>query len=376
MKKILLLLFFATNQLHVNAQDKVSFDNAFQKANNNKSRVEISPLKELLHIMLAITKTGLANDDMVNQNGVYYQDVLKYFKPYSNEPIIKTFDSLLNASLYNYIFITGNAMTYDLSGTSLKRNRNYIFTATAVANAKVKINPIDTYKKQIEAFAKRSQFQKFYKLHKGYYANVISDYEHEANLDQQWKWLEKNFKTKINSYLILCSPLINGLNYTTEFKDKGFRQIVMVLPLLDHLPELTALQNELLNKRVMFTEIDHNYVNMPSIAHKATIDRVFKNRATWVNEKADGTYAYPTPLKVFDEYMTFATFLLFCKDNYDQTVYTETRKSVISVMIERGFTKMEAFVSILEKVRAAAPDKKVDELYPQLLEGINTTTNI
>jgi len=367
-KKLFICLLLATVLLPVCAQEKVNFDEAFQKTHQLKSRIEIPPLKELLHIMLAITKSGLNNDDMVNQKGQYYQDVLNHFRPYANEPIIKTFDSLLNVSLYNYIFISGNAMSYDLHGTRLKPNPNYIFPAQGVAKTVIKINPLDTYRKEIEAFAKKSKFQKFYSQHKAYYASIISDYESGANLGRQWEWLEKNFKTRINSYLVLCSPLINSLNYTTEFNDNGFRQILMVLPLLDHDSKLSKIQNELFNTRVMFTEIDHNYVGPPTNANKAAIDSVFNQRALWVNDKTEGTYAYPTPVNVFNEYMTYAVFLLYCEDNYDKTLYAETRSGLISVMAERGFPKMEVFLSCLEKARALAPDKKIDELYPQLLE--------
>lgn len=368
MKKNLLILLLVTGLLHAQAQEKVHFDKSFQKANQGKPRVEIPPLKELLHIMLAITKTGLSNDDMVDQKSRYYQDVLNHFRPYADEPIIQTFDSLLNVSLYHYIFISGNAMTYDLSKTRLKPNRNYIFPAQAVANMVIKVNPLDTYRKEIEAFAKKSQFKKFYSQHKAYYDSLITDYISGANLGKQWKWLEKNFKNRINSYLILCSPLINGLNYTTEFNDKGFRQILMVLPPLEHNPSLSNIQNDVFNTRIMFTEIDHNYVGPPSKANKAGIDSALSNRSVWVNEKTEGTYAYPTPLKVFDEYMTFGVFLLYCKDNYDNTLFEETRNSVISLMTDRGFPKMETFISSLEKVRAEAPDVKIDELYPRLLK--------
>lgn len=371
MKKSLLILLLVTGSLHVDAQEKVNFDKAFQKSNQGKPRVEIPPLKELIHIMLAITKTGLSNDDMVDQKTEYYQDVLNHFRPFADEPIIKTFDSLLNVSLYYYIFISGNAMTYDLSKTRLKPNRNYLFPAQAVANMVISTNPLETYRKEIEAFAKKSKFQKFYSRHKAYYDSVISDYKSGANLGRQWQWLEKNFKNRINSYLILCSPLINGLNYTTEFNDKGFRQILMVLPPLEHAPGRSKIQNDVFNTRVMFTEIDHNYVGPPSKAHKAGIDSALSNRAVWVNEKTDGTYAYPTPLKVFDEYMTFGVFLLYCKDNYDNALFQETRNSVISLMTDRGFPKMETFISSLEKVRSEAPDKKIDELYPQLLKLLN-----
>jgi hypothetical protein len=87
-----------------------------------------------------------------------------------------------------------------------------------------------------------------------------------------------------------------------------------------------------------------------------------------VNEKTEGIYAYPSSVKIFDEYMTFGVFLLYCRDNYDKALYEETRRGVIGLMAERGLPKMETFVSSLEKASASAPDKKIDELYPKLLE--------
>ncbi|MBD1385051.1 DUF4932 domain-containing protein [Mucilaginibacter rigui] len=371
MKKLILFILFATCMLGSTAQEKVNFTPSFQKANNGKLHVEIPQLKELLHIMLAITPYGRGNDDMFDQNTQYYKDVLKHFKPYENEPIIKTFDSLLNVSAYNYIFITGNAMCYDLSGNILKKNDNYIFTAMGVANAKISTNPVTTYKKEIEAFAKKAQFQKFYREQRNYYASLISDYENGANVNRQWEWLEKNFKTKINSYLILCSPLINGLNYTTSFRDKGFVQILMVLPPLDHNEKMSKQENELFNTRVMFTEIDHNYVGLPTEENKIKIDSLFKNRADWVNEKTDGIYAYPTPVNVFNEYMTFGVFLLYCQENYDKKIYEEIKRSVIQIMGARGFPKMEVFTSSLEEAKIANSNQKIDDLYPNFLEVLN-----
>jgi hypothetical protein len=107
-KKLLISFLLATVFLPVCAQKKVNFDEVFQKASQGKSSIDIPPLKELLHIMLAITKSGLNNDDMVNQKGDYYQDVLNHFRPFANEPIIKTFDSHLNklSKLRNELFNT------------------------------------------------------------------------------------------------------------------------------------------------------------------------------------------------------------------------------------------------------------------------------
>jgi len=350
------------------AQYKVNFTEKFKKENQGKYKIEVNETKELIHIMIAITKFGLENDDMIEQKGKYYQDMIAHFKPYANEKIIKTFDSLLNVSAYNYIFLTGNGISYDFKGNKLVKNVIFDFPATTVSNLKITENPITTYKKEIEAFAKKSKFRKFYNVHKPNYTALISNYEKNANLGRQWKWLEKNFKTTQNSYIIFCSPLINGLNYTGDFVNNNFKLIYMVLPPLDILENLTERQNELLNTRIMFTEIDHNYVKAPTNANQETIKAYFKDRKEWANENINGVSAYPNPVKVFDEYMTFGVFVLYCKENYDNNDFVFAKESVISLMKERGFPKMQEFTDKLLKLRAENPNQKIDDIYPEFLK--------
>jgi len=350
------------------SQERVHFSEQYKKENQGKYKIEINEVKELIQIMIAITNTGKENDDMVQQQGRYYEDVRNHFKPYENEKIIKTFDSLMVSSPYNYIFLTGNAISYNFKGNKLVKSEVFILPATAVANMKIDKNPITTYKDEIEKFAKKSNFRKFYSDHKEFYSDIISDYEKNANLGRQWKWLENNFKTKRNSYIILCSPLINGLNYTGEFNNNDFSLIHMNLPPVDRYPNLTPLENELLNTRVMFTEIDHNYVGAPTEANKETVNRIFADRKIWVDENAEGTFAYPKPVNVFNEYMTYGVFVLYCKDQYDQATLNKVIKDITDIMVERGFPKMNIFIENLLKTRSQHPGKKIDTWYPEFLE--------
>lgn len=368
MKKIFLLTVLLLTSIFSKAQYKVDFTEKFKKENQGKYKIEINEVKELVHIMIAITPSGIENDDMIEQKGKYYQDVIAHFKPYKNEPIIKTFDSLMVASAYNYIFLTGNGISYDFKGNKLVKNKIFDFPATAVSKSKITENPITTYKTSVEDFARKSKFREFYKSHKPYYAEIVSNYEKNANLGKQWKWLEKNFKTVQNSYAIFCSPLINSLNYTGDFVNNDFKLIYMVLPPLDKLEKLSERENELFNTRVMFTEIDHNYVKKPTIENQETINQYFKDRKAWTNEGIEGISAYPNPIKVFDEYMTFGVFVLYCKDNYDTKDFLSAKENVILLMKERGFPKMQEFTDKLLKVRSENPDKKIDDIYPEFLK--------
>lgn len=349
---------------------QVKFTTQYKKDNTGKYKIEINEAKELVHIMLAITKFGLSNDDMFQQKGQYYQDVLAHFKPYQDERIIVIFDSLLQQSPLNYVFLTGNAITYDFDKDKLVPDDVFLFTADEVAGVKITENPMTTYKTQIEDFSKKSQFRAFYASHRSFYNSLIADYDKNANLNKQWKWLERNFKSKINTYQILCSPLINGLNYTGALTDQGYQLVQMVLPPIDHNEQWTPSFTEAFNTRGMFTEIDHNYVRQPSDKYEKEINEALKHRWKWVDTTIEGTKYYPTPEKVFNEYMTFGAFVLYCEDIYkkDPETLKASYKDVNEVMSkQRGFIKMSEFSTCLIKLRHKHGNRKIDDLYPELL---------
>jgi len=370
MKTKILSAFFLFLSITIFAQDKVNFTEEFKKENQGKSTVEINEVKELLTIMLAITDFGLENDDMFEQKGDYYQRVLKHFKPYKEEEIIKTMNSLLMKNPLEYIFFTGNAQTYFFKNDVLIPNNAYILPANKVANVKIEVNPITTYKKEIEDFAKKSHFNEFYKYEKPFYDKIISDYEKYSNLRKQWNWLEKNFDTKINSYIVYTSALINGLNYTGGYENNNFHLIEMVLPTIQKVEGRSEKNSEAFNTRSMFTEIDHNYVEKPSVKYKEELNIALRERDKWVNTKAYGTEYYPDGFKVFNEYMTYGVFILYAEEIYksDTKLLQEINNEVNSVMIDRGFIKMKEFNEELKSLRNKNKKKKIDQLYPELIK--------
>ncbi|WP_442845680.1 DUF4932 domain-containing protein [Leeuwenhoekiella sp. H156] len=380
MRKIFFSIVLCLIAFNIYAQEeykKVDFDKKFKNEHQGKAEVEIHEVKELIHIMIAITEIGLENDDMVAQTGAYYKEVIQDFKPYKDEKIIKTFDSLIKVNPLNYIFLSGNALSYDFKGNRLIADNYYLFPAQSVSShTKITVNPITTYKKDIEAFARKSNFRRFYKKHHDYYNKITSDYNKFANLKEQWIWLENQFSTRVNNYTIMCSPLINGLNYTTSYTDKNFKQIMMVLPPLDELPNLTETEKLVFNTRTMFTEIDHNYVGKPTEEHVDSINKVFATRENWVDTDQYGTEYYPDPERIFNEYATYGVFLLYCKDHFDENTTANTTKEVIALMTERGFIKMKKFTDVLFDVSDQYPDQSVEEWYPEFIKQLGEKTLI
>lgn len=365
---LVIALFFIAIQSF--AQKNVNFSAAYQKANKGKHVVEVNEATELLYIMIAMTPTAIADSNMTEHEGPYYQKVMTHFKPYSNEKIIHTIDSLLQASLLNYYFLSINSYAFRFNGNKLVPTGVYYLPAEELANVIMKENQVLTYKKEIEAFAVKSGYRKFYQSSKPYYDSVKAAYEKYAPIKKQWNWLEQHFSTRQDSYKILCSPLIAGMNGTNRYKDNGFQECLMFLPTVIRGKSWKDNFTEMLNTRIMFTEIDHNYVDAPSKKYDSVITRVLQNREKWVNTQTFGTQYYPNPVKVFNEYITFAVFLLYCEDRFkdDPAFLKQTHDGVASLMTERGFIKMKEFDAHLLELYKNSTDKNIELLYPALLQ--------
>lgn len=373
MKNNFLSLLFLIISISANSQElkKVNFDSKFKKENQGKSKTVIHEVKELLHIMIAITELGLENDDMVNQEGEYYKDLIKHFEPFKNEPIIIKYDSLIKSNPLNYIFLTGNAISYNFKGNKLVKDKNYIFPAQSVSShTRITENLITKYKKEIEDFVKKSDFRKFYKNSNKYYSKIIHDFDTQANIQQQWIWLENNFDTKVNNYVIMTSPLIGGLNYTTNYEDNNFNQIFLVVPSISESEKLSKIQNTISNTRPIFTEIDHNYTGVLATKYENELNEALKVREKWVNTEAKGTEFYPNAKRIFDEYMTWSLYVIYISDIFknNQEAFDYVYNDVNKAMIRRGFPKTKEFTDKLLELRNSNPHKKIEELYPELIE--------
>ena len=124
--------------------------------------------------------------------------------------------------------------------------------------------------------------------------------------------------------------------------------------------------NELSESRVVFTEIDHNYVNPTSDKYLTQINSIFSDRKKWLNEEL--TTAYETPFKVFNEYMTFAVYTLYISDLYDEKDWQEYLPKMEGQMKDaRGFIKFDAFNKTLLTYYQANPNKTMEEYYDFIL---------
>lgn len=180
-------------------------------------------------------------------------------------------------------------------------------------------NPIAENASTLEDFAKLSGFREFYKQHQPYYDSLIMQYHWFNPLSKMTSWLEQKFAREYGYYKVTFSPLVRGAHSTHRYADNGFEQTVMFVCSAPRLPKYNDAMNEMIHSRVVFTEIDHNFLNPVSAEYYDEINRIFSNRTVWAQDPQASSYY--DGFSVFNEYITWAYFSIYCIEHFSSEDY-------------------------------------------------------
>ncbi len=362
----------------IGVKPNVNFTDKYIKENKGKVNVAIPEVSELANILIALHKDAEKDKNMTNSNTEYFKRVKKYFKPYLKHPIIDTIqkhintlkynesfkDSLFSQESYNYYFaLKMNACSYYFDENEKIVNNGIIAQMAKGWNSVDPMKNVDL----MTDFAKKSNFRIFYKENKPYYDSLLAIYKKLNPVDKMQEWLDKKFDFTYGNYSIYFSPLVYGAHSTQNFSDDNFKQTFMFICPAEYDDKYSKVINELLESRVIFTEIDHNYVNPISYKYLERINQVFKNRETWA--QGEITNNYETPYKVFNEYMTFAVYSLYLTDNYTEEEVLEFLPYMENQMENsRGFINFSSFNRELLQKYKENKNIPIEELYKHMFD--------
>lgn len=344
----------------------VNFSDQYILENKNKITIEIPEVHELANILVAISNVGQKDGNMVNLMSKYHQEVLVHFLPFANHPIMDTINQNIidqgPNSYWYYYALKMNACGYIFNENEQIVNKG-IIRKMGFNN---RTDPFVENSPLIADFARRTKFREFYKEHLQYYNSLIEKYKKLNPIAIMQNWLENKFGTTFDNYTIYFSPLVEGSHSTTRFSDNGFNQIIMFVCKAEYDYNYNANINEMMHSRTVFTEIDHNFVNPVSDKYVDIINRAFSNREKWMHEKVDKS-AYTSPLSVFNEYMTWGLFSLYCLDNYPE----EAARKFISTMEDqmvwnRKFIEFKKFNQELIRIQMANQDISINNLFEKI----------
>lgn len=371
----------STLRFHFN--DVLAFFPAdYVKRNQGNIQFDVPEVYELANIIWVLSPGGERAKDL-NKEGEYYKRVVNYFRPWMNHPVFKALDFPDSVYYNRYYDFRENSFAFNFrdtgpgaTGTTLLYSGPYYYVfGNELADSSLfgKLKPL------VQDFAAKSGFRQFYQNNLGFYREQIKRQKELLPVKQMWTWLEVQFpKEKYQSYRVVFSPLIGGSHstqrYATYHEPAMFKENVMFVcntVRIDTIPGLTEKQKEGLMSGILFTEIDHNYINPATERYTKEVGDIFSNRALWTNPGSNSDY-YGSPVSVFNEYFTHAVFCLYILDHYDKSTADLVIGRREEIMVsKRNFTRFKAFNAELARLRQEHRDLKVAELYPLILDWCN-----
>jgi hypothetical protein len=353
------------------------FPRDYMARNKGNIQFDIPEVYELANIIWTLSPSGKRAKDLYKA-GDYYKKVVNYFKPYMNHPVFKSLDFPDSVYYNNYYDFRENSFAFNFqekgtSNTKLLYNGPYYYIyGGELADSSLfgKLKPL------VEDFAAKSKFRQFYKNNSDYYGKEIQRQKVLLPVKQMWDWLEQQFpKTKYQSYRIVFSPLIGASHFTQRYgtynETEWFDENVMFIcgtGRYDTMKNISEKQKEGLMSGIVFTEIDHNYVNPETDKYAEQVSSIFTERSVWV-KTGNNSGQYGNPVSVFNEYMTHAAFCLYVLDAYDKATADFVINNREQMMVDRrNFIRFKEFDRELIRLHQEQPALKLVDLYPLILD--------
>ena len=352
-------------QLNFFGELSARFSPDYQRRFRGTVTYEIPEAYELANVAMALTEAGQNDQNMIEQSGPYFQRVKQHFAPAVKHPLIKRLNERLKGGNYRFYYGTReNAYAMTLNKTGKPVNGGVYGAVYSGAN------DLAEHADEWADFVKKSGFRKFYTDNRKFYETDIAEVTKLLPVKQMQEWLEAQFPgIRYDGQRVVFSPLIDGAHSAQKFSDQGYRESLMFI--CDargyDWAKYSEAQIEGLYSGVVFTEIDHNFVNPVSDKNLQAVNNAFANRSTWVR-KGDADN-YGSAYEVFNEYMTHAVHLLYIKDTYPRDVYDLVREARVKLNgTRRGFYRFEAFADELQRLYdTRQPKQTVADLYPAML---------
>ncbi len=192
-------------------------------------------------------------------------------------------------------------------------------------------------------------FRSFYRENAQIYTNCISLYTDTADVTEMKRWLDERFpdSSDYDLYRVVFSPLVSYNQSSTWFESNGFRELQPHVNFpyekdAKRYGKMSKLAETIYRGNIVFTEINHGYMNI--VAHKlrAEISDATSNRDKWVSkEKGPNYYAGNS---AFNEYMNWALVSLRIMDYVLEAEQEQLIQRVErSLSGNRGFLQFKPF---------------------------------
>jgi len=360
MKHLIVISIFLLVSAQISfGQHSASFGAEYRNKMKDSVTYEILEVSELFHVVAALTAFGKGNTEIIDKSTEYYQEVINTFEKYQGHSVIKKIQKELRRNRYNRLKMDACGFFFNQNG-NIEKDKTY---PTLSFESK---NWLEPYINELEDFSTQSNFRVFYENHKELYSQQISLQREQLAVKSHWEWLEQKFDNRYESYRITFSPLVYGSHSANYFVDGDFSQSIMFIGPPYVTDKYSKKQLEGLAGRMVFTEIDHNYINPLSDKYQDEIKTFIDDLEKWNNMKYRD---YPTALSIFNEYITYAFYSLYVTDNYNKEDAELIIKRCEEVMNNRGFIRFSEFNQNLINLYSQQKNSTGEELYQSIFSG-------
>lgn len=353
-----------------------TFDEKYRAERKDKTFIEIPEVYELVNVAIAMTPTGINDKNLVYQNSDYYKAVRAWFDAYRNHPLLAALDAELKREQYFNLKMNGYAFEFDKNGRIVQSKT---FDRTGWG----KTNTLRPFLAELQSFSDASGFRRFFKRNKKTYAEQIHFYRETANIAEMKRWLDKNFPTSndYDTYNIIFSPLVAYNQSTNWFESNDFKELQphVNFPYPQDWAryakdkKVSEKAQIIFRGNIVFTEINHGYINPEADKYADRIAKAIANRDFWVDKKMGAGYYNGNA--AFNEYMNWALVSLRIVDYVPAEEQDALVAAIDEMMTKRRgfpqFAKLDAFLIDLYKNRK--PGQTLADLYPQIIDWFESS---
>jgi hypothetical protein len=349
------------------------FDEAYRKAHRGTTLVEIPEVYELVNVAIAMTPTGIADRNLVYQDSDYYGRMRAWFDRFREHPLLRSLEAELahDGGRYFALKMNGYSFLFDEGGRIVQ---SPVYDRTGSVGERS--NSLRPHLEQLQQFADASDFRRFYRENRALYEEQIAFFREQADLAGMLRWLGRNFPGGgYDGYKIVFSPLVAYNQSATWFVTPGYRELMAHVN-FPYERDLARSQAETLSPaaallfrgNIVFTELNHGYINPQADRHAARARAAVADHDFWV-DAAKGT-SYYRGLEAFNEYMNWGLVSLRFLDLAPAEERAGMIDRVDRMMVgRRGFLRFREFDAFLTALYLGRrPDETIADLYPRILE--------
>jgi hypothetical protein len=358
----------ATRIVGVRSVPAAVFTEAYQQENRGQIQLLIPDVYEMVNIAIALTSFARENPGLTVTDTEYFSRVETHFAPVREHPFVSALDAAMRQIQNRYFTDKMNAyaFVFDEAG---QIQPSSIYNRTGFAGDRV--NSLAPQLEAMRSFAAESGFLDFYRANQAHYQSQITYLRDTVDIPEMARWLQANFPD-VHAYdgvKIVFSPLVGWNQSLTTIENNGYRELQPHVNFpYSGVSGVSAEADAISRGAILFTEMNHGFINPTAEGYAAEIDAAIGARELWADD-TKAARSYGSDQALFNEYMNWLLVSLYERDHMTAADFSIAGPRISRIMVaDRGFLKfpeLERFV--LDLYASRQPGQTLADLYPEII---------